>query len=178
MPLRAKRNPKNQRRWSTTPGHLHNIQMRCLSPLLLSWCLPLSALAEGLLWQNAWVRSMPPGTEVAAAYGRVTNDGDQTVVITAISSSVGEVAQIHDVIADGDQRRMVQLDAVSLAAGESTEFKPGGQHIMLLGVTAPPPEGSQVELCLLTANNAERCTSVPVQRQAPMPAAEPSGHHH
>ena len=89
---------------------------------------------------------MPPGTEVAAAYGRVTNDGDQTVVITAISSSVGEVAQIHDVIADGDQRRMVQLDAVSLAAGESTEFKPGGQHIMLLGVTAPPPEGSQVEL--------------------------------
>jgi len=111
--------------------------MRWLSPLLLSWCFPLSALAEGLLWENAWVRSMPPGTEVAAAYGRVTNQSDKTVVITAISSSMGEAAQIHDVIADGDQRRMVQLDAVNLAAGESTEFKPGGQHIMLLGVTAP-----------------------------------------
>jgi copper(I)-binding protein len=69
---------------------------------------------------------MPPGTEVAAAYGRVTNQSDQTVVITAVSSSMGEAAQIHDVIADGDQRRMVQLDTVSLAAGESTEFKPGG----------------------------------------------------
>ena len=178
MPLRAKRSHKSQNRWNTTRGDSPNIQIRYLSPLLLSWCLPLSALAEGLLWQNAWVRSMPPGTEVAAAYGHITNQSDQTVVITGISSSVGEAAQIHDVFADGDQRRMVQLDAVSLAAGESTEFKSGGQHIMLLGVTAPPPEGSRVELCLLTANHAESCTSAPVQRQAPMPATETSGHHH
>ena len=178
MPLRAKRSPNSQNRWNTTRSDSPNIRMRYLSTLLLSSCLPLSGLAEGLLWENAWVRSMPPGTEVAAAYGHITNQSDQTVVITAISSSVGEAAQIHDVIAEGDQRRMVQLDALSLAAGESTEFKPGGQHIMLLGVTAPPPEGSQVELCLLTANSAERCMSVPVQRQAPMPAAETSGHHH
>ena len=178
MPLRAKRNPKSQNRWNATFGDSPNIQIRYLSPLLLLWCFPLSALAEGLLWEDAWVRSMPPGTEVAAAYGRVTNQSDQTAVITAVSSSMGEAAQIHDVIADGDQRRMVQLDAVSLAAGESTEFKPGGQHIMLLGVTAPPPEGSRVELCLQTANSAERCTSAPVQRQAPMPATETSGHHH
>ena len=178
MPLRAKRSPKSQNRWNTTRGDSPNIQIRYLSPLLLSWCLPLSALAEGLLWQNAWVRSMPPGTEVAAAYGHITNQSDQTVVITGISSSVGEAAQIHDVIADGDQRRMVQLEAVSLAGGDSTEFKPGGQHIMLLGITAPLSEGSLVELCLLTANSAEHCASAPVQRQAPMPAAEPSGHHH
>ena len=178
MPLRAKRNSNNPHRLSTTRADSTHISLCTLSALLLSCCLPLSALAEGLRWDNAWVRSMPPGTEVAAAYGRVTNDGDQTVVITAISSSVGEVAQIHDVIADGDQRRMVQLDAVSLAAGESTEFKPGGQHIMLLGVTTPPPEGSLVKLCLLTTNNAESCTSVPVQRKAPMPDDEPRGHHH
>ena len=178
MPLRAKRNPKSQHLWNTACVDSPSIRMRYFSPLLLSWCLPLSALAEGLLWEDAWVRSMPPGTEVAAAYGRITNQSDQTVVITAMSSSVGEAAQIHDVIADGDQRRMVQLDAISLAAGESTEFKPGGQHIMLLGVTAPPPEGSRVELCLLTANSAERCTSAPVQRQAPIPATEPSAHHH
>ena len=178
MPLRAKRNPNNQHQLSTTRGDSPHSRLRTLSALLLLWCLPWSAVAEGLLWDNAWVRSMPPGTEVAAAYGRVTNDSDQTVVITAISSSVGKVVQIHDVIADGDQRRMVQLDAVSLTAGESTEFKPGGQHIMLLGVTIPPAEGSLVELCLLTANNAESCASVPVQRQAPMPSTETSGHHH
>ena len=178
MPLRAKRNPNNPHRLRTTRGDSPNIRLRYLSLLLLSWCLPLSALAEGLLWENAWVRSMPPGTEVAAAYGRITNQSDQTVIVKAISSSVGQAAQIHDVVADGDQRRMVQLDAVSLAAGESTEFKPGGQHIMLLGVTAPPPEGSQVELCLLTANSGERCTSAPMQQQAPMPATETSGHHH
>ena len=178
MPLRAKRKPSSKHRGSAIRGYPFKIRWRTLCPVLLSWCLPLSALAEGLLWEKAWVRSMPPGTEVAAAYGRVTNQSDQTAVITAVSSSMGEAAQIHDVIADGDQRRMVQLDAVSLAAGESTEFKPGGQHIMLLGVTAPPPEGSQVELCLLTANSGERCTSAPVQRQAPMPATETSGHHH
>jgi len=178
MPLSARRHLNSKQPVSATRDALLNIRLHYLSPVLLLWCLPWSALAEELLWEDAWVRSMPPGTEVAAAYGRITNQSDQTVVITAVNSSVGEVAQMHDVIANGDQRRMVQLDAVTLTAGETTEFMPGGQHIMLLGVTAPPPEGSLVELCLLTIHNAEHCTSAPVQRQAPMPATEQSGHHH
>ena len=178
MPLRAKRNPSSQHRGSTIRGYPFKIQWRTLCPVLLSWCLPLSALAEGLLWEKAWVRSMPPGTEVAAAYGHITNQSAQTVVITSIRSSVGEAAQIHDVIANGDQRRMVQLDAVTLAAGETAALIPGGQHIMLLGVTTPPPEGSLVELCLLLKDGAERCTSAPVQRHPPTAALEQSGHHH
>ena len=73
---------------------------------------------------------------------------------------------------------MVQLDAVTLAAGETAALMPGGQHIMLLGVTTPPPEGSLVELCLLLKDGAERCTSAPVQRHPPTAALEQSGHHH
>lgn len=178
MPLSAKRPLNSKHRIRATRGASLNIRWHYLSPLLLLGCLPWSALAEEVLWEDAWVRSMPPGTKVAAAYGRISNQSDQTVVINAIHSSVGEAAQMHDVIANGDQRRMVQLDAVTLTAGETTEFMSGGQHIMLLGVTTPPPEGSLVELCLVTTNNAEYCTSAPVQRQAPMPATEQSGHHH
>ena len=41
----------------------------------------LSSLAyaqEMLHWKDAWIRSMPPGAQVSAAYGILMNHSDQT----------------------------------------------------------------------------------------------------
>mgnify|MGYP001315635384 CR=1 FL=1 len=86
-------------------------------------------------------------------------------------------AQMHDVIADGDQRKMVRLNAVDIAPGESLVFEPGGRHIMLLGITDAPEEGGDLALCAVSARGTEACTRAPVTRQSPG-ETEPHGHHH
>jgi len=140
--------------------------------------LSLSSLADEMLhWRDAWVRSLPPGTAVTAAYGSLMNHGSDTVTIVNITSTTGTEAQMHDVIADGDQRKMMQLKSVDIAPGESLAFEPGGRHIMLLGITDAPEEGSDLALCALSARGTEACTRVPVIRQAPG-ETEPPGHHH
>ena len=58
---------------------------------------------------------------------------------------------MHDVIADGDQRKMMQLNSVDIAPGESLVFEPGGRHIMLLGITDAPEEGGDLALCAVSA---------------------------
>ena len=148
----------------------------CAVWMLMALSLPTFA-DEMLHWQDAWVRSLPPGAQLTAAYGALMNHGSKTVTVVNLTSSVSSEAQMHDVVAEGDQRKMVQLHSVDIAAGESLVFQPGGRHIMLLGVSAPPAENSETELCALSAEGTRVCTGAPVTRKAPGDT-DPQGHHH
>ena len=140
-------------------------------------CGAMATQAEEMLhWKNVWVRGMPPGTQVTAAYGELMNHGDHTVTISAITADLGNEEQMHDVLAEGDQRRMVQMATADIAPGDSLVFEPGGQHIMLLGVSAAPAEGSSVEICALSEAGGKACTQAKVSRQAP--GAHDSHDHH
>ena len=162
----------------------HYMTLNPKLPAAFRWCgagvlmgLSFSSLADDMLhWRDAWVRSLPPGTAVTAAYGSLMNHGSDTVTIVNVTSTTGTEAQMHDVIADGDQRKMVRLNAVDIAPGESLVFEPGGRHIMLLGITDALEEGSDLALCALSALGTEACTRAPVTRQAPGETA-PQGHH-
>jgi copper(I)-binding protein len=122
---------------------------------------------ELLHWQDVWVRAMPPGAQVTAAYGKLMNHGNEAVEISGLSSSVSGETQMHDVIAAGDQRRMVQLMSVEIAPHETLIFEPGGRHIMLLDISNPPAERSVVEICALSAAGTQACAEAAVERQAP-----------
>ena len=154
-------------------------------PAVSRWCaagmlmvLPLSSLADEILhWRDAWVRSLPPGAAVTAAYGSLMNHGSDTVTIVNLTSMTGAEAQMHEVIADSDQRKMVRLNSVDIAPGELLVFEPGGRHIMLLGITDAPEEGSESTLCALSARGTQACTRAPVTRRAPG-ETDPQGYHH
>ena len=75
----------------------------------------LSHASEMLHWKDAWVRSMPPGAQVTAAYGMLMNHSDQTVTLSTVSSEISGTAEIHEVIANGDQRRMAEPESIDLA---------------------------------------------------------------
>ena len=151
--------------------HLPTIDVRSIVGIAcLCTCLMSSMSAQAgvaLHWKEAWVRSMPPGTQVTAAYGMLMNHSDETVTISQLTADVGSEAQMHDVIADGDQRRMVQLETADIAPGASLTFEPGGRHIMLIGVAETLPEGGQVEICAMSAAGAKACTQAIISRQAP-----------
>ena len=156
----------------------------------ISGVAPLTLGADSLHWEAAWIRSVPPGAAVAAAYGKLVNHSAASVTVTGITSPLGAEAQMHDVVAEGDQRRMVQIDSVTLSSGEALIFTPGGRHIMLLDIQDPPAEGSMVPLCAIAAPHPDTCTVAQVQRQGPSISSDTSfdmssdmpsdhaGHHH
>ena len=132
---------------------------------------------EMLHWKDAWVRSMPPGAQVSAAYGMLMNHGDQTVTLSAVSSAMSATAEMHEVIADGDQRRMAELESIDIAPHETLIFEPGGRHIMLLDIAAPPVEGETVEICAVSAAGTRACAEAAVRGQA-TEAQESHANHH
>ena len=137
----------------------------------------LSHASEMLHWKDVWVRGMPPGAQVSAAYGMLMNHGDQTVTLLTVSSDISGTAEMHEVIADGDQRRMTELESIDIAPHETLIFEPGGRHIMLLNIAAPPVEDETVEICAVSAAGTRACTGAVVRRQSPATQDTNANHH-
>ena len=150
------------------------ITLMCLLSTGLS---SLSHASEMLHWKDVWVRSMPPGAQVSAAYGMLMNHGDQTITLSTVSSDISGTAEMHEVIADGDQRRMAELESIDIAPHQTLIFEPGGRHIMLLDIAAPPVEGETVEICAVSAAGTRACTEAVVRRQPPATQDTHANHH-
>lgn len=151
---------------------------RALFAVFLAGFMPVTQAEETLHWEGAWVRSVPPGASVAAAYGKLVNDTMRAFTVTGVTSPLSSNAQMHDVIAMGDQRRMVPVDSVTVPPSASIAFVPGGRHIMLMGFDELPTEGAAVQLCAIASSRDPVCTEARVQRQAPLSRAEDSEHQH
>lgn len=118
-----------------------------VAALLLVAALPARA-GEVMTLERAWARATPPGTTVAAAYLVIDNRGSRSDRLLALSSPRAERAEVHATLRDGDVVRMRRVDPLHLGAGERLELRPGGTHIMLLGLRAPLAEGERVPLVL------------------------------
>jgi copper(I)-binding protein len=61
---------------------------------------------------------------------------------------VAEVVELHTHVMDGTIMRMRKVDAIDVTGGSTTELKPGGLHVMLIGLKAPLKAGEKFPLTL------------------------------
>ncbi|MFK8042323.1 copper chaperone PCu(A)C [Congregibacter sp.] len=124
-----------------------------------------SIAAETLQLSNAWVRAMPPGQKMTAAYFQVRNPSASAITIKGVSSSAG-MASLHETRLEGGRSTMQPVNTLTIEAEGVIELEPGGLHIMLMGLQSTPAEGDTVPVCLQT-NEGESCTDAQVRRAAP-----------
>ena len=63
----------------------------------------------------------------------------------------------------GDVMRMREVNAIDLPAGKTVELKPGGLHIMLVGLKAPLKAGERFAMKLRFEKAGEVTIDVPVE---------------
>ena len=144
---------------------------RSLATSVLGGCLLWGLPAQALELSDAWVRAMPPGRPMTAAYLNLRNDSDRVVTVTGITSTLGE-ASLHETRVVDGRSTMHELPQLRLEPGAGARLVPGGMHIMLMGLTQTPVVGEVVPLCLDT-DAGEFCVDAPVQR-----GGGSSQHHH
>ncbi|MFU8764432.1 MAG: copper chaperone PCu(A)C [Haliea sp.] len=155
--------------------------MRVKKPLVLAvggmLALPFALLAQAeVVLNDAWVRALPPTQANTAAYVSVRNSGSQPLVITGGSAALAARVELHDTVELDGMLRMRQQDAVTVPAGESLAFAPGGLHLMLLELERMPAVGEMLTLCL-DINGESVCTEAETRR-GPASAGKEHQHHH
>lgn len=73
-----------------------------------------------------------PGRTASVAYMTLTNHGDRAVVVHDVSSPAFREVQMHETVVEADIARMSALPSLTIEAGSSVTFEPGGKHLMLL----------------------------------------------
>lgn len=93
-----------------------------------------------------WARATPSGADVGGGYLTITNHGSQPDRLTAISSSIAGMAQLHTMVMEGDVAKMRELpDGIEIPAGATVELKPQALHIMFMGLKKPLKEKESFE---------------------------------
>ena len=95
---------------------------------------------------NAWARATPGKAENGAAYLTILSPTTDRLV--SVSSPVAKKAELHTMSMAGMVMQMRPLAGLDIPAGRPVTLKPGGEHIMLLGLDRPLQEGESFPLTL------------------------------
>lgn len=112
------------------------------------WWVSRLAPSEPVTIENPRIRLVPGGAPMAG-YMVVRNHGDGMIRLTgAASEAFGRVMIHRSVVEDGRARMEHQAGGVSIAPGETVEFKPRGLHLMLMQPAGGLEVGDSVDVAL------------------------------
>ena len=82
-----------------------------------------------------WARATPKGASVGGGYMTITNTGTASDRLTGGSTDVSSKFELHEMSMDNGVMKMRPLGSgLEIKPGQTVELKPGGYHIMLVGM--------------------------------------------
>ena len=113
---------------------------------------------------DALCRPTPNGRDATGCYVTLTASRDDRLV--SVSSPMAAQAEIHEMKLENGIMSMRELTTgLALPAGEAVALKPGGNHIMLLGLKSPLKTGETVSVTL----NFEKAGPIGVRARVGQP---------
>lgn len=125
--------------------------------------------APGVTVSQCWVRFLPPPVP-AGGFFVVHNGGEQPLTLVAAASPAFDEVMLHQTTHSEGMSRMAMVDQVTVAAGETLEFKPGSFHAMLEKPLAEVRVGELVDMVFKFENNHKataRCEVMPAGALGP-----------
>jgi copper(I)-binding protein len=129
-----------------------------VSVLLLTFCT--SASAAQVTVTQAWFRALPAALP-AAGYFIVRNDGSSDVIITGAQAKDCGNMMLHQSTNVGGMSGMQMTDKVTVPAGGSVAFTPGGFHLMCDGANLKV--GSKVPVALRFSDGTSQVVTFAVR---------------
>lgn len=103
-----------------------------------------------LVIETPWSRATPGGAKLGVGYLAIVNVGDKPDQLEALSSPIAERVEIHSTSMQGGVMRMRKIEGgLELKPQEVTELKPGGLHLMFIGLKQPIKQGDEFPVQLV-----------------------------
>lgn len=134
--------------------------MKWIPGLLLATLLASACGTTGeFKIMDAWARPAASGDN-GAVYFIVSNATDTDERLLSVNTDVASAAEVHMSMMDSNGVMSMQMqEAVPLPAQQEIIFKPGGLHVMLIGLSQDLNIGDTISLIL----NFETAGSITIQ---------------
>ncbi|MET3589003.1 copper(I)-binding protein [Bartonella silvatica] len=121
---------------------------------LLFACMALPAIAQQYKVGNIeilhpWTRATPKGTKVGSGYLYIINHGNTPDRLVSISTKGVQTTEIHSMAVVNDIMKMETMHhGIEVPGNGEVTLKPGGDHIMFMGITQPFKPGEKITATL------------------------------
>jgi copper(I)-binding protein len=123
-------------------------------------CVPAVEDAAVVVVTDAYAAE-PVSRETGAVYLTIENRTDTPDTLLGASTPIASMVHLHRMAAGGGMQMRAQ-EAAEIPAGGRLRLRPGGQHLMLMSITAMPHAGDTIEVSLELAHAGTVTVRVPV----------------
>lgn len=96
-----------------------------------------------------WARATPKGASVGGGYFKITNTGTTPDRLVGGTSDAAPRFEIHEMgVVDGIMKMREMPKGIEIKPGETVEFKPGGFHVMFVGLNKQLMQGGEIKATL------------------------------
>ncbi len=142
---------------------LFAVGLLTLAPVV--WTAGLAAVTVS----DPYARAVPPGQPNSAVFITLTNGSNQPRALVAARSPAAKTVELHTHTNDGGVMHMRKIERIEIPAGASVQLKPGGLHVMLIGLTGDLAPGGTVALDLSFDDGSQAEVQAPVRTIATTP---------
>ncbi len=128
--------------------------------------------------ETPWTRATPGASKRGGGFMTITNTGTETDrLVTGSSPRAGKV-EFHEMAVNDGVMVMREVEGgIEIPAGATVELKPGGYHVMYMGITSPFTMGETVPTTLTFEKAGTIDVEFAVEKiGAKMPAMNHDGH--
>ena len=127
-----------------------------------------AADANDVVVRDGWVQEGPPSQTITAAYMVIENHTGTDISLRSASTEVAEVVELHKVeLVDGIMK-MHRVERIDIPNGGTAELKPGGYHLMVIGLKKKLKDGDKVTFTLQFSNDLRKVVTIPVKPRSAM----------
>lgn len=88
-----------------------------------------------LVIKDPYARATAPMAPVAGGFMMITNNGEEADKLIGGNVAFAQLVEVHQMAMDNGIMKMSQVDGgLEIPAGETVELKPGGYHLMFIGL--------------------------------------------
>ncbi|GAA2153054.1 hypothetical protein FHX52_1810 [Humibacillus xanthopallidus] len=118
--------------------------------------------SRALTLDSGWVKA---GSGMTAAFGTITNPADHAVTIVSGSTPTAQMVQLHTMEkqADGSMTMTEKKGGFVVPPHGTLTLSPGGDHLMLMGLTQPLDNGQDVTFSMVATGGETFEWTVPVR---------------
>ncbi len=98
---------------------------------------------------HPWARATPKGASIGGGYMKITNTGNTPERLVGGSTDIASRFEIHEMSMDNGVMKMrAASKGLEIKPGQTIEFKPGGNHVMFVGLKRPLEKGGHLKASL------------------------------
>lgn len=127
------------------------------STTLLAW-------AANPYAEDAYIRAMPPGQEVTGSFMILQNPTLKDIALVRAESDVAKNVELHEHIKEGGMMKMRPVKQIDIKAKSKTNLKPGGYHVMLIGLKRDLNLGEKIPMTLHFSDGTVQKVEAPVKK--------------